>query len=973
MSGHSLSCKKERRREDVRAATLSGLDYVEVVDEQQLTLNVFFLGKAPREIDKANVVLSGGRRIRDVKIESVRVKRQADPTLDDYLEIRVNKPGDFSDYTISLVKVVDGRPTAEPMDGFDARYSRVCFSFKASCPTDLDCKPACNCPPPSRAQIDIDYLAKDYESFRQLILDRLALTMPAWRETHAPDVGYTLVELLAYAGDYLSYYQDAVATEAYLGTARQRISIRRHARLVDYRMHDGCNARAWLTIGTDIDQQFEPAQIYFVTPYPGVPVDRHVLTAQDLRGVDVSTYEVFESLYWNGGSQISVRAAHTRISFYTWGDCECCLPAGSTCATLRDTWIEPPPAPEPSYGAYAPTSANGKKYEPPERPKPSRALQLAVGDILIFEEVLGPKTGQAADADPSHRQAVRLTKVTPGIDPLYGAPDGTPIVEIEWASEDALRFPLCISSQQPPPECGCLEDVSVARGNVILVDHGARTGEVVGTVPTKSAAAQCPACCSPATTEIEAGRFSPVLDQAPLTCSVPVPPPCSAAGLIRQDPRQALPWISLTSLPPAPDCDGPDDPSQPAPPCVMHALFTFEDLADPTGLAESLHPPASTNADFLLSQLSPSTVQALASWDGTRPLNPTIAAALIRDLEAVSQSWSVARDLLDSGPTDLAFVAEIDNDGFGHLRFGDGAHGRQPAAGTLFRADYRVGNGTAGNVGIETITYMVLRTGTLSGVNLVPRNPRPATGGVDPEPIEDVRLFAPYAFRSQLQRAITADDYATIAGDNERRLLARAALEAEDEAICTAPFPRLQRARATLRWTGSWYTALVAVDPVAREAASAELIDEVTLYLQPFRRMGDDLLVSGARYVPLKLRMTVCVLPNYLRGHVEAAVRDALSNRTLPDGRRGFFHPDNLSFGEGIFVSRLLATVQAVAGVQNVVVTELERFEVAGDLNDEDLPPNSALELGPFEIAQLDNDPSFPENGLLILDMRGGR
>ena len=68
--------------------------------------------------------------------------------------------------------------------------------------------------------------------------------MPDWQETHAPDLGVALVELLAYAGDYLSYYQDAVATEAYLGTARQRISVRRHARLVDYRMHEGCNARA---------------------------------------------------------------------------------------------------------------------------------------------------------------------------------------------------------------------------------------------------------------------------------------------------------------------------------------------------------------------------------------------------------------------------------------------------------------------------------------------------------------------------------------------------------------------------------------------------------------------------------------------------------------------------------------------------------------------------------------------------------
>src|SRR5262252_2171195 len=247
MNDPNLSCLEERRREDVRSASLLGLDYVEVVDESQTTLNVFFLGKAPQNIDKANLVLSGGRRIRDLRITSVRVMRQPDPTRDDYLEVRVDKPGDFSSYTLSVVKTDQGRPTGEPMEGFDARYSQVSFRFKASCPSDLDCKAPCACPPPTRVQPDIDYLAKDYSSFRQLILDRLALIMPQWMETHAPDLGIMLVELLAYAGDYLSYYQDVVATEAYLGTARERISVRRHARLVDYFMHEGCNARTWLT------------------------------------------------------------------------------------------------------------------------------------------------------------------------------------------------------------------------------------------------------------------------------------------------------------------------------------------------------------------------------------------------------------------------------------------------------------------------------------------------------------------------------------------------------------------------------------------------------------------------------------------------------------------------------------------------------------------------------------------------------
>ena len=249
----------------------------------------------------------------------------------------------------------------------------------------------------------------------------------------------------------------------------------------------------------------------------------------------------------------------------------------------------------------------------------------------------------------------------------------------------------------------------------------------------------------------------------------------------------------------------------------MQSLFSFDDLADPTGLATSLHPPSNANSQFLLAQLDPATQQALTAWNGSLPLPPTLVTDLINDLEALLQAWSVQRDLLESGPNNLEFVVEMDNNGYGHVRFGDGVCGYQPDAGTMFRANYRVGNGTTGNVGAETITYIVLRQEKLSGVNLMPRNPLAATGGVDPEPIDEVKQFAPYAFRDQLERAITADDYASIAADNERRLEARTTLEAEKPAICTEPFTRLQGAKADLRWTGSWYTALVALDPATQK------------------------------------------------------------------------------------------------------------------------------------------------------------
>src|SRR5262249_6095618 len=104
----------------------------------------------------------------------------------------------------------------------------------------------------------------------------------------------------------------------------------------------------------------------------------------------------------------------------------------------------------------------------------------------------------------------------------------------------------------------------------------------------------------------------------------------------------------------------------------------------------------------------------------------------------VVTSWSPKADLLESGPADANFVVEVENDGHAHLRFGDGDLGRMPDAGTVFDATYRVGNGSAGNVGAETITCLVFRQTTGNAGAIVPRNPLPATGGTDPEPVEEV-------------------------------------------------------------------------------------------------------------------------------------------------------------------------------------------------------------------------------------------
>jgi hypothetical protein len=245
-------CCDERRRAAVLAhATLNGIDFLEVRDgpdvpqlEQQRTLFVHFLKPdGVNALSADNLRLEGGERTHPAVTGAA-----VDPSDPLVLVVEVNEPGDFSVYTLRLVTGPDDdrRP-----DGFDPLLSAVDFSFKVECPTSFDCADDHACPPELVAAPIIDYLAKDYASFRRLMLDRLAVTMPDWRERNPADMGIALVELLAYVADRLSYRQDALATEAYLGTARRRVSVRRHARLVDYFMHDGCNARAWVQVLLD--------------------------------------------------------------------------------------------------------------------------------------------------------------------------------------------------------------------------------------------------------------------------------------------------------------------------------------------------------------------------------------------------------------------------------------------------------------------------------------------------------------------------------------------------------------------------------------------------------------------------------------------------------------------------------------------------------------------------------------------------
>lgn len=866
------TCCEEHRRAAVDAhATLNGIDWLEVLDvdappgsPRQQTLMVRLLKAPAIPINASNVTIGGGERIRQIEVDWVATADAPPPSAtpaetafftalpeaDHVLLVRTNVSGDFSTYTLSLAQ--SGQP-ATPLQDFDPRLSSVAFSFKVECPSEFDCKPVHDCPPTPPPDPDLNYLARDFGSLRRLLIDRMTQQMPGWQDRSPADLATTLAELIAYVGDLKHYQLDAITTEAYLHTARKRTSLRRHALLVDYRVHEGCNARTWLHADVT-DNGFDlPAGVRFYTRVPGLPT---VITpdSRDERAARQAGVKVFEPM-----APITLYADHNRFDFYTWGDQRCCLPKGATRATLVGHWPD-----------------------------------LAVGDVLIFEEVIGPVTGDAADADPSRRHAVRLTNVRafgsdtdgdgnalPLVDPLPDPASGehTRITEIEWHADDALPFPLCISAITDDAHGSTLiENISIAMGNNLLVDHGESLSDVaLGAVPdallhypatgTDSCDRSAPIALPP--------RFSPALPDGPLTWQ---------GTILRQLDEDG---IAVTSR-------APFDPQASA--GAAMAWRTADAL-----------PQIQLDDD---------------SGDGT--------------------PWTPAHDLLTSHATDQHFVVETEDNALPSLRFGDDVHGRRPDSGLAFTARYRVGNGPEGNVGADSIRHVVATDNRFEQL----RNPLPAMGGTAPETKAQIRRRAPHAFRTQ-ERAVTPADYAEV----------------------TERLPGIQRAAATLRWTGSWHTVFTTVDRDDGAPVTPDYADTVVAHLERYRMAGHDVRVDEPRHVSLEIELEICVEPSYFRSHVREGLLDVLSNRTRSDGTLGLFHPDNFSFGQTVYLSTIYAAARSVAGVGSLQVT---RFTRQGD---EDPMPLSQgfLTLDRLEIARLDNDPNFPEHGVLRLNLHGGK
>lgn len=347
----------------------NGVDFVELDPIDHTILRVHFLNAVTVDAPSLAASISGGDRVPTVPLAPI--NRPNDWSTDaegrPVLTLHALGEGDFSTYRLEVVSPFLDRMSAS-----------ATFSFKAFCASDFDCLPPDPyCPPDDTVLPPIDYLAKDFGSFRRALLEFSGLRYPAWRERSEADFGVMFAEALSALADELSYQQDRVAAEAGLETATQRQSLVQWARLVDYEPRPATCATTLLLCDVAGPSIPAGARVSAVAP-DGSPVSFEIgANIEDTRSYPVNPA-------WNWG----------QIKPYWWDEKDRCLPRGAT-----EMWVA-------GHGfAFAPGT-----------------------DLLIQTDLPGE----------SLRQVVRLTETEEAFDPLFASAPGAPVTRIAWRAGDAL-------------------------------------------------------------------------------------------------------------------------------------------------------------------------------------------------------------------------------------------------------------------------------------------------------------------------------------------------------------------------------------------------------------------------------------------------------------------------------------------------------------------------------------------------------
>lgn len=255
--------------------------------------------------------------------------------------------------------------------------------------------------------------------------------------------------------------------------------------------------------------------------------------------------------------------------------------------------------------------------------------------------------------------------------------------------------------------------------------------------------------------------------------------------------------------------------------------------------------------------------------------------------------WPEAPHFTAPGPGERAYTVKLDENGSATVQFGDGTHGTRLPTGGNVEARYRVGLGTAGNVGAEQISMLLSRPPGLKAVT----NPVAASGGTDAEAGDEARRNAPLRVRT-LDRIVSLRDF-------------------EDFA---AAFTGIGKAQAVWLWDGErrMVHLTVAGTGGAPLDPNAALYRNLLAAIDSARPPYQPLRVSPGRDLRFGLTAGLWIAPEYAPERVLAAAGKALAAAFAFAAR---------AFGQPVTGSEALAALQGVAGVVGADLDRLIQVE----------------------------------------------
>lgn len=268
---------------------------------------------------------------------------------------------------------------------------------------------------------------------------------------------------------------------------------------------------------------------------------------------------------------------------------------------------------------------------------------------------------------------------------------------------------------------------------------------------------------------------------------------------------------------------------------------------------------------------------------------PTGSASSLT-VSANGANWTGVQTLYGQPPSAQVYATLNLPGGKAQVVFGDGVEGATlPTGSNNIQASYRVGTGSAGNVPASTITTLVDRPVGVSGVT----NPQTATGGQDPQSIDDIRANAPLTVLT-LGRAVSLADYQNLA----------------------ASFAGISKASALWIPNGAYRGVFLTV----ASSNGAELLPTSQTYSNLITALNSygnpHVALNVASYYETTFGLEADILydPAFSQPAVKAAIQSLLQST---------YCFANRTFGQGVTEDEIAALLQSVAGVIAVNVTSL--------------------------------------------------